>query len=113
MEVENSKIYLKKHTHKHIKPYIKGFWILLFVTIIEVVITLMGWPKGITNSLLLMFTLLKAGYIVMIFMHLGEEKRDLIMTIIAPILFMLGFAFSQLNEGGFTHWSRYILTSFF
>lgn len=112
MQVENSEIYLRKHTHKHTKPYIKGFWILLFITLIEVMIPLMGWPRVLSVSLLLTFTLLKAGYIVMIFMHLGEEKRDMAVTILAPTLFMLCFAMSQMNEGGFTFWSRNLLFGF-
>jgi len=107
MQIENSEIYYKKHDHKHTSPYIRGFFVLLFVTIIEVFIPiLMSDPRWLVVTLLLAFTFIKAGYIVMIFMHMGEEKRDMVVTILTPLLFMLGFALSQLNEGAFTGWSR-------
>jgi len=45
-------------------------------------------------------TVVKAGYIVMSFMHLGDEKRALKWVILAPyILFILYLVFICLTEG--------------
>jgi cytochrome c oxidase subunit 4 len=44
-------------------------------------------------------TLLKAGYIVLVFMHLGEEKKTLRYIILVPyFLFMLYLIFIALTE---------------
>ena len=60
------------------------------------------WIKVFYVSL----TLLKAGYIVMVFMHLGDEKKALRYMIVIPyILFIVYLFFICRNEGMavFTH----------
>lgn len=45
-------------------------------------------------------TLVKAGYIVMVFMHLGDERKNLRRVILAPyILFILYLIFIAIREG--------------
>ena len=80
----------------------KVFWILLIVTIIEV---LMGaFLLGPQYAMLLKvsfiaFTIVKAGYIVMIFMHLGDEPKSLRWIILAPYaLFILYLLFICIQE---------------
>lgn len=104
MQIENSDIYIRQHEHKHTSPYIKGFFILLFITVIEVLIpVLISNPRWLVVGMLLTFTIIKAAYIVMIFMHMAEEKRDLIITILCPfLLFISYFIFIMLNEGAMT-----------
>lgn len=36
-------------------------------------------------------TLVKAGYIVMVFMHLGDERKNLRWVILAPYLVLIGY----------------------
>ena len=53
-------------------------------------------------------TLVKAGYIVMVFMHLGDERKNLRNVILIPyVLFILYLAFIGLREGVSVHnsWS--------
>src|SRR5450432_3709609 len=80
-----------------VKKIWKTFWLLLFLTIAELSIglTIYTLHKGANpnHTLVLMFkglvcilTLAKAFYIVSIFMHLGDEIKNLIMTIIVPLL---------------------------
>lgn len=69
------------------------FYLLLVVTLIEVAI---GWfwqhtikpGLGLSQTWLIvgfiMFTLLKAGYIVMTFMHLGDENKWMRWMILGP-----------------------------
>lgn len=55
-------------------------------------------------------TLLKAAYIVMVFMHLGEERKGLKAVILVPyFIFMLYLIFIALTEGNSIHttWMTY------
>ncbi|MDA9267382.1 cytochrome C oxidase subunit IV family protein, partial [Salibacteraceae bacterium] len=38
-------------------------------------------------------TLLKAGYIVMVFMHLGDERKSLRNVILIPYVLFIGYLF--------------------
>lgn len=67
--------------------YIKIFWILLALTVIEVAIVYMGLPKMLLASLLVIFAVWKAALVAMHFMHLKFEKRTL--TIVALVPFVL------------------------
>jgi caa(3)-type oxidase subunit IV len=67
--------------------YIKIFWILLVLTIIEVAIVYMGLPKMLLAGLLVIFAVWKAALVAMHFMHLKFEKKTL--TIVALVPFVL------------------------
>ncbi len=93
-----------------VKRIWKTFWILLVITIIELGIGLSIYTihKGANpnETLVLMFkglvcilTLAKAFYIVAVFMHLGDEIRNLIMTIIVPLLLFVWFIIAFLMDG--------------
>ena len=88
----------------------KTFWILSIITIIELVIGLAIYNihKGENPShmLVLFFkgmvcilTLAKAYYIVSIFMHLGDEVRNFIMTIVVPLCLFIWFIIAFLWDG--------------
>ncbi len=48
----------------------------------------------------IVLTLVKAGYIVMVFMHLGEERKNLRRIILVPYaIFVLYLIFIALSEG--------------
>ncbi len=84
------------------------FWIMLVITIGELVVGFIAPGKGWTGSIYLKvffitFTILKAGYIVMVFMHLGHEVKFFKFTILLPyITFMLYCIFICLNEGTYS-----------
>ncbi len=88
----------------------KTFWILSVITIIELGIGLMIYNihKGENpNQTLVMFfkgmvcilTLAKAYYIVAVFMHLGSEIRNFIMTVCVPLLLFVWFLIAFLWDG--------------
>lgn len=59
----------------------------------------------------LILTIIKAGYIVLVFMHLGDEKKALKWVILAPyILFILYLVFICLTEGTYVAyvWANYL-----
>ncbi len=84
--------------------------LLSIITIIELAIGLIIYSMhkgGSPNELLvLMFkgavcilTLAKAYYIVSVFMHLGDEIRNMIMTIVVPLLLFVWFIIAFIYEG--------------
>ncbi|MFD2919032.1 cytochrome C oxidase subunit IV family protein [Terrimonas rubra] len=82
--------------------------LLSVITIIELGIGLLLYAMGheANHLLILMFkgavcilTLAKAYYIVSIFMHLGDEIRNFIMTIIVPLLLFIWFIAAFLIDG--------------
>ena len=66
--------------------YIKIFWLLLALTVIEVAIVYMGLPKMLLASLLVIFAVWKAALVAMHFMHLRFEKKTLSIIAIAPFV---------------------------
>jgi cytochrome c oxidase subunit IV len=93
-----------------IKRIWKTFWILSGITIIElgigIAIYMMHKGDSPNHTLVLMFkgvvcilTLAKAYYIVSVFMHLGDEIRNMIMTIVVPLLLFVWFIIAFLWDG--------------
>jgi cytochrome c oxidase subunit IV len=88
----------------------RTFWVLSLLTIVELGIGLLiyNMHKGEhpNASLVLAFkglvcilTLAKAYYIVSIFMHLGDEVRNMIMTIVVPLCLFIWFIIAFLWDG--------------
>lgn len=84
--------------------------LLSIITVIELGIGLLiyNWHKGPDpNQTLILFfkgmvcilTLAKAYYIVSVFMHLGDEIRNFIMTAIVPLLLFIWFIIAFLYDG--------------
>jgi len=72
-------------THSH-PNYLRIFWILLVLTIIEVGITYLGLPKMLLAALLVTLAVWKASLVAMHFMHLKFEKKTLTIVAIAPFV---------------------------
>jgi len=88
----------------------KTFWILSVITLFELGIGLAIYTihKGANpNATLVLFfkgmvcilTLAKAYYIVSIFMHLGDEIRNMIMTVVVPLMLFIWFITAFLWDG--------------
>jgi cytochrome c oxidase subunit 4 len=77
------------------------FWIMLIVTIIELVIGAFANMEEINKEYtFIFFTVAKAFFIVWVFMHLGDEKKALKYMIIVPYtLFIFYLAFMAITEG--------------
>jgi cytochrome c oxidase subunit IV len=99
------------YTDEEFRKRVKKTTILLsIITIIELGIGLAIYTihKGPDPShlLVLMFkgvvcilTLAKAYYIVSVFMHLGDEIRNMIMTIVVPLLLFIWFIIAFIVDG--------------
>jgi cytochrome c oxidase subunit IV len=84
----------------------RTFWLLLGITIIELAMGLSmylfsmpGWMHLFLKGVIVILSLAKAFYIVGIFMHLGDEIRNMIMTIVVPLLLFVWFIGAFLWDG--------------
>jgi cytochrome c oxidase subunit IV len=82
----------------------KTFWILLAITIFEVglAFSFLEWhwmPRLFLNSIFVGLTILKAFFIVAEFMHLRSEIKNLIMTILIPLMLFVWFIIAFLADG--------------
>lgn len=113
-EGDQSKLYsgvMSHHTDikspeskKQIGRIWKVFWILLLVTVVEVVLGMFfshNMPKALVNFFFLALTIFKAGYIVAIFMHLGDEVKSFLITVLIPLTLFVWFVIAFLADGGF------------
>jgi cytochrome c oxidase subunit IV len=87
------------------KPIIRTFWILLGITLVELLLATIhlktGFPpKYVLNGIYLILTCAKAFYIIAEFMHLRHEIKNLIMTIAVPATLFIWFIISFLWDGG-------------
>jgi len=90
------------------------FWIMLVVTLIELAIGAFWTSLEELNkeNMFIFFTLVKAFFIVFVFMHLGDEKKALKYVIIAPYtLFIFYLAFMAITEGTYTATIRDVLAT--
>ena len=94
------------------KNVVKVTVILTLITVVEVAMGIyfkrsesFSWTAIKWSFIVL--TLVKAGYIVMSFMHLGEERKNLRNVILVPyVLFILYLIFIALTEG-IAHFDAY------
>ena len=85
----------------------KVFWILLIITMVELGLGLslyaLTLPEGLRMHLIkgtiIILSLAKAYYIVSVFMHLGDEIRNMIMTIVVPLMLFIWFILAFLGDG--------------
>ncbi|BDD10453.1 hypothetical protein FUAX_28850 [Fulvitalea axinellae] len=70
------------------------------ITAIEFVFAY-SMPKGVLlYTIFICLTFIKAGYIVMEFMHLKDEHKSLFWSIVLPCVFLVWLVIALLNEGG-------------
>lgn len=84
----------------------KIYWILLGITVVELAL---GFLIGATNfpdwlvlfikGVIVILSIAKAFYIVSYFMHLGDEIRNMIMTIVVPLFLFVWFIAAFLWDG--------------
>ena len=87
-----------------VKGIWKMFWYLLAITLVEVFIGMLyshTWPKPLVIFIFLSLTLVKAGLIVAKFMHLGDEFKGFIVTVLIPLVLFVWFIIAFLADGHF------------
>ena len=88
------------------------FWIMLVITLIELFVGFNATKWGLTGGAFLkwffiILTLVKAAYIVLKFMHLGDEVKFFKYTILLPYgIFAIYLIFIVLVEGTYTGYKQ-------
>jgi cytochrome c oxidase subunit IV len=99
---------IEQQRKNDIQTGMKGFFILLIVTFLEVAIALLGnghiieghtWPAWLMIPLMIVLSLGKAYYIVGIFMHLGGEIGGMGYTVVMPMLLLVWAVVAFLWQG--------------
>lgn len=96
------------HSYEDSKKAVwKGFGILLAITVAEVLLAIIikkamgpesSWYYGYM-LLMVVLSLVKATYIVMKFMHLGDEVKSMRLSIILPLVLLVWAVIAFLWEG--------------
>jgi cytochrome c oxidase subunit IV len=91
---------------ENVKRIWKIFWVLLIITVIELGLGLFlyatdfeHWLDLAIKGVIVILSLAKAFYIVSIFMHLGDEIRNMIMSIVVPLMLFIWFIAAFLWDG--------------
>ncbi|MBO6517332.1 MAG: cytochrome C oxidase subunit IV family protein [Bacteroidia bacterium] len=90
----------KAHSHGT-KGLWKTFWILLILTILDVVFYFKMDPSMNRNILFIALGVVKAAFIVYSFMHLTFEHKSLKMSIVLPMLFVVYLIAFLLTEADY------------
>lgn len=93
----------------------KTFWLLLIITVVELALgffmylmegSLSTWIVLFLKGVIVILSLAKAFYIVAVFMHLGDEIRNMIMTIVVPLMLFVWFIGAFLWDGNYYRTTR-------
>lgn len=87
-----------------VRTLVRVFWILLIVTIVEVCFAFLHYftnfpPRPLLDSIFIGLTVVKAFFIVAEFMHLRHEIKNLIFSILVPLLFIFWAITAFLADG--------------
>ncbi|MCF8426156.1 MAG: cytochrome C oxidase subunit IV family protein [Bacteroidia bacterium] len=87
----------------------KTFWILLGFTVVDIFIyfMLLSTHAMWKNWVFIILGIVKAYYIVGVFMHMKFERKTLMYTIIVPMVFVVFFVTLMVIEGDFTNLLRW------
>jgi cytochrome c oxidase subunit IV len=103
---EQSEITFHHEPKENTRHIWRIFWLLLFITIIELALGFLisftnfpDWLVLFIKGVIVILSLAKAFYIVSYFMHLGEEIRNMIMTIVVPLFLFVWFIAAFLWDG--------------
>ena len=91
----------------NVKRIWKTFWILLIITVIELGLGLSLYALNLPDDLrrmlikgvIIILSLAKAFFIVSVFMHLGDEIKNLILTIVIPLMLFIWFITAFMLDG--------------
>lgn len=98
--------FVEEHYNPKNKAIIwRTFWILLAITLFEVGIVFFHLPHLLMITIFVTLTIVKAYFIVKIFMHLGDEKKSFQGSIVLPFLLILYLIVMVLIEGNYLHLS--------
>lgn len=101
MEIQENKstLVVEKRDEQKIKKIWKTAFILLAITVVEFIMAFTMDRGVILYFFFIALTIWKAKYIMMEFMHLGEEAKPLFYSIIVPLIFLVWLVIALVKEG--------------
>jgi caa(3)-type oxidase subunit IV len=101
MEIQENKstLVVEKRDEQKIKKIWKTAFILLAITVVEFIMAFTIDRGLILYFLFIALTIWKAKYIMMEFMHLGDEAKPLFYSIIVPLIFLVWLVIALVKEG--------------
>ena len=101
MEIQDTKstLQVEPRNDEKIKKIWKTAGILLAITLVEFLMAFTMDRGILLYSLFILLTIWKAKYIMMEFMHLGDEVKPLFYSIIVPLIFLVWLVIALIKEG--------------
>jgi caa(3)-type oxidase subunit IV len=101
MEIQENKStrVVEKRDEQKIKKIWKTAFILLAITVVEFIMAFTMDRGLLLYFLFIALTVWKAKYIMMEFMHLGDEVKPLFYSIIVPLIFLVWLVIALVKEG--------------
>ncbi|MFN3997121.1 cytochrome C oxidase subunit IV family protein [Algoriphagus sp.] len=101
MEIQENKstLIVEKRDEQKIKKIWKTAAILLAITVVEFIMAFTMDRGILLYFLFIALTVWKAKYIMMEFMHLGDEVKPLFYSIIVPLIFLIWLVIALVKEG--------------
>ena len=103
MNTEDTSVVVQPVDKSKIKQIIKVAVILGIITTFEFAIAFTLTAGIVKTVIFVLMTLVKAGYIIWEFMHLGHEVKGLKWMVVAPVLFVIWLLVALLMEGSAIH----------
>ncbi|AMQ57807.1 cytochrome C oxidase subunit IV family protein [Algoriphagus sanaruensis] len=101
MEIQENKstLQVEPRNEEKIKKIWKTAGILLAITVAEFIMAFTMDRGILLYALFIILTIWKAKYIMMEFMHLGDEVKPLFYSIIVPLIFLVWLVIALIKEG--------------
>jgi cytochrome c oxidase subunit IV len=101
MQIQENKstLVVSPRDNEKIKKIWKTAGILLAITVVEFIMAFTMDRGFILYFLFIALTVWKAKYIMMEFMHLGDETKPLFYSIIVPLIFLVWLVIALMKEG--------------
>lgn len=101
MEIQENKstLVVEPRNEEKVKKIWKTALILLAITVVEFIMAFTMDRGIILYFLFIALTIWKAKYIMMEFMHLGDEVKPLFYSIIVPLIFLVWLVIALVKEG--------------
>ncbi len=99
IQENKSTLEVQPRNEEKVKKIWKTAGILLAITVVEFIMAFTMDRGFILYFLFIALTIWKAKYIMMEFMHLGEEAKPLFFSIIVPLIFLVWLVIVLMKEG--------------
>lgn len=101
MEIQENKstLVVEPRNEEKVKKIWKTAAILLAITVVEFIMAFTMDRGLLLYFLFIALTIWKAKYIMMEFMHLGDEVKPLFYSIIVPLIFLVWLVIALVKEG--------------